>query len=67
MTITINNKPVDVANQEVLHQIVFHQIGEDTKGIAVAVNGQVIPKNSWTETRVSENDEVLIIKATQGG
>lgn len=67
MTITINNKPVEVASQEVLQQIVFQQIGENSKGIAVAINGQVVPKDSWLETHVHENDDILIIKATQGG
>lgn len=67
MTITINNKQVEVIAQEVLQQIVFDQIGENAKGVAVAINGQVIPKDSWIETKVSENDELLIIKATQGG
>lgn len=67
MTITINNKEVEVVAQEVLHQIVFDQVGENSKGIAVAINGQVIPKDSWTQTPVSENDDILIIKATQGG
>ncbi|WP_341903246.1 sulfur carrier protein ThiS [Fluviicola taffensis] len=67
MTITINNKQVEVVAQEVLQQIVFDQMGENPKGIAVAVNGQVIPKDSWIEIKVSENDDILIIKATQGG
>ncbi|WP_430403388.1 sulfur carrier protein ThiS [Fluviicola sp.] len=67
MTITINNKQVEVVAQEVLQQIVFDQMGENPKGIAVAVNGQVIPKDFWIETKVKENDELLIIKATQGG
>jgi len=67
MTITINNKEVEVVAQEVLQQIVFNQVGENPKGIAVAINGQVIPKDSWTQTPVSENDDILIIKATQGG
>lgn len=67
MTITINNKQVELGAQEVLQQIVFDEIGENAKGIAVAINGQVIPKDSWQETPVRENDDILIIKATQGG
>lgn len=67
MTVTINNKAVEIGSREVLQQIVFHQVGENTKGIAVAINGRVIPKDLWIETAVSENDDVLIIKATQGG
>jgi sulfur carrier protein len=67
MTITINNKEVEVVAQEALQQIVFNQIGENSKGIAVAVNGQVISKDLWSSTTVNERDDILIIKATQGG
>ncbi|WP_343636681.1 sulfur carrier protein ThiS [Fluviicola sp.] len=67
MTISVNNQTLEVAAQSMLSNIVFHQLGENSKGIAVAVNGQVIPKDSWQETPVSENDDILIIKATQGG
>jgi len=38
-----------------------------TKGIAVAVNSFVIPKDNWPKTIVELNDDILIIKATQGG
>ena len=46
-----------------LHQ---HQL-VDKKGLAVAVNNQVIPKKSWTEYILNNNDKVLVIKASQGG
>lgn len=67
MTISLNNQTIEVEAQTMLSKLVFQQIGEDPKGIAVAINGQVIPKDSWLETIVKENDELLIIKATQGG
>ncbi|KUY29587.1 sulfur carrier protein ThiS [Elizabethkingia ursingii] len=38
-----------------------------SKGIAVAVNNQVIPKNDWGNTILQDKDSVLIITATQGG
>ncbi|MDF3028822.1 MAG: thiamine biosynthesis protein ThiS [Fluviicola sp.] len=67
MTISLNNQTIEVEAQTKLSNLVFQQIGENSKGIAVAINGQVIPKDSWMETPVNENDELLIIKATQGG
>lgn len=67
MTISINNQATEVEAQTVLSNVVFQQIGENSRGIAVAINGQVIPKDSWQETPVGENDDILIIKATQGG
>ena len=67
MTISVNNQTLEVEAQSMLSHVVFNQLGESTKGIAVAINGQVIPKNSWEQTAVREQDEIVIIKATQGG
>lgn len=36
-------------------------------GIAVAVNENIVSKAKWNETSLENNDEILIIKATQGG
>lgn len=40
---------------------------EQKKGIAVAVNNQIIPKMNWEKYTVSENDKLMVIQATQGG
>nr|WP_315027347.1 sulfur carrier protein ThiS [uncultured Chryseobacterium sp.] len=37
------------------------------KGIAIAVNNQIIPLSAWAETLLKNQDSVLIITATQGG
>jgi len=39
----------------------------DKKGIAVAVNNQVVPKSAWSDFGLKENDKVLVIQASQGG
>ena len=39
----------------------------ERKGIAVAVNGAVVPRRTWTEARLSAGDAVEIIEAKQGG
>lgn len=36
-------------------------------GIAIAVNQNIVSKDSWGTTSLKNNDEILIIKATQGG
>lgn len=38
-----------------------------TNGIAVAVNSSVVPRESWPSTPIADQDEILIITATQGG
>ena len=40
---------------------------EEKKGIAVAVNAEVIPRGTWQHHELNENDEVIIIEAAQGG
>lgn len=67
MTISLNNQIVEVELHTVLSNLVSQQLGEKQNGVAVAVNGQVVPRTSWSEVAVNENDEILIIKATQGG
>lgn len=37
------------------------------KGIAVALNNKVIPRSEWNEYIVKQDDNFLLIKATQGG
>jgi len=39
----------------------------DTKGIAVAVNNQVVPRTQWGDHALVPEDQVLVISATQGG
>ncbi|MCY4781403.1 sulfur carrier protein ThiS [Sphingobacterium sp. UT-1RO-CII-1] len=37
------------------------------KGIAVALNNLVIPRQQWPDTTVENQAHILIIQATQGG
>lgn len=37
------------------------------KGIAVAVNDEVVPKGAWTERGLRPDDRVEVITARQGG
>jgi sulfur carrier protein len=39
----------------------------DSRGIAIAVNQNVIPKKEWDNFPLKDKDSVLIIKAAQGG
>lgn len=38
-----------------------------TRGIAVAVNGTVVPRSSWEQTRLNDADRVEILTAVAGG
>lgn len=66
ITIKINEKehhlPKSNSLQEVLGRLSIVQ-----NGIAIAINQDIIPKEKWPTTILADNDNILIIKATQGG
>lgn len=37
------------------------------QGIAIALNGRVVRRDAWAQTRLSEGDRVEIVRAMQGG
>jgi len=37
------------------------------RGVAVALNGAVVPKRLWPETRLSAGDEIEIVRPFGGG
>jgi sulfur carrier protein len=37
------------------------------RGVAVAVNGTVVPKSTWAEVSLAEGDAVEVLTAAQGG
>ena len=42
-------------------------IDHEAGGVAVAVNGAVVPKARWSVTNLVDGDDVEIIHAVQGG
>lgn len=67
MEITLNDKKHTISENTSLYEIVFSQLGDKQKGVAVAVNDSVIPRSNWEKHLLNANDTILIIKATQGG
>lgn len=67
MEIIVNHHKTQIEEQTTLQQLIDLKVGDAQKGLAVAVNQNVVPKNRWNDKLLQENDEILIIKATQGG
>ncbi len=40
---------------------------EDGRGLAVAVDGEVVPRGSWGKTPLREGQRIEILHAVQGG
>ena len=66
ITIQVNYEQKSLESETSL-EVLLSELSISPQGIAVAINNQIITKNSWSETALKENDNVTIIKATQGG
>ncbi len=42
-------------------------VNTKARGLAVAVNGQVVPRHAWDATRLAPDDEIEIVKLFAGG
>lgn len=67
MTVLVNNEPRPLDSGTMLQNLLQKLGMEDQHGFAVAVNNEVIPKTNWDTHSLQENDNILIITATQGG
>lgn len=70
MQVTINNQKHDLTLPYPPHLLALLETcvpGLKVKGIAVALNDQVIPRSQWSETIITDHADILIITATQGG
>jgi sulfur carrier protein len=45
----------------------LHGAGPDTRGIAVALNGEVVSRSRWTQSNLREGDRVEVLRAVGGG
>lgn len=66
MNIIVNEEPLQIDGPQSLNSLVEGLIS-DTRGMAIAINNSVIPRQLWKSKVLEENDKVLLIKATQGG
>ena len=66
MIITVNGEPRDVPAGTSVAQLVKSVTGLD-RGIAVAVNGEVMPRREWPGVALGDRDQVEVVTAVQGG
>lgn len=66
MYIKVNNETQEISNRTTL-QVLVEDLKIQTKGIAVAINSSVVKRTEWGSKILQQEDDVLIIKSTQGG
>ena len=67
MDITVNHQNYSISEICSLQQMLDTILLQPSKGIAVAVNQEIIAKSNWPNHFLKPGDTLTIIKATQGG
>ena len=68
MKIVLNGKKRHVSNRPTLRALLTEcGLDPSQKGVAVAVNAEIVTREEWASTRVEAGDRIDIIHAVQGG
>ncbi len=68
--ITVNGEPHEFEAGSRLDQVIGKVAGGragDRRGLAVALDGEVVPRSEWAETRLEPGHSVEVVTAIQGG
>jgi thiazole synthase len=68
MTIELNGERVELAERAtLLDAVVRAGVADERRGIAVAVDGEVVPRAEWEETALRPGQSVEVVRAIGGG
>ena len=65
MEVIFNNEKI-ITGAATLAELIAERL-PDTRGIAVAVGTTIVPRDKWSETPVTDQCTVTVIRATRGG
>ena len=66
MKIKLNGEDLELQDGAVLSAICAKH-GIDSKGVAFAIDSEVIPRDEWASTKLAEGTDVMMIRAVCGG
>jgi sulfur carrier protein len=68
VNVNVNGEPREVSDQSTVAEVVSSGgAAEGGRGIAVAVNGEVVRRSEWGVRRLRDRDHVEILRAVGGG
>jgi len=67
MQIAVNGEMKEVKEALLLSELLPELGITKTAGLALAVNESVVARSQWEQFALTQNDKVLIIRATKGG
>ena len=67
MTVFVNDQPRPLAAGTALVDLLRELGLAERKGVAIAINDEVVPRSTWPVRPLVESERILVIQATQGG
>lgn len=67
MTLYVNDQPRALNDGAKLADLLRELGLAERKGVAIAINDEVVPRSTWPTRVLAEGERVLVIQATQGG
>lgn len=66
MQVIVDGDPLELADSTTVADIVLRQVA-DARRVAVARNGEVVPRSAWPTARLADGDAVEVLVPTAGG
>lgn len=67
MTIFLNNQERELSEPSTVSALLQLLELAHSRGIAIAINNEVVPHDKWPTHQLQPNDRLTLIRATQGG
>lgn len=67
MTVTVNGELRELDDEATVADVVSALVGRAERGVAVALDGEVVPHGTWTATKLRDGARVEVLRAVQGG
>jgi sulfur carrier protein len=67
MRLTVNGRDVVESADGLSVAALVERLTPARRGVAVAVNGEVVPRSTWATSRLADGDAVEVLTAAQGG
>jgi sulfur carrier protein len=67
VTLRVNGQQEQLTTATITALLASRDLAPDMRGIAIALNGRVIPRDAWKATVLHDGDSVEIVRAMQGG
>jgi sulfur carrier protein len=67
MTVCVNGEHRQLADATTVADVVQSLVEEAERGVAVALDGDVVPRSEWESTTLRDGAHVEVLRAVQGG